>query len=175
MFRELSSVLGYIITVNMSAASPMLHRAPNPATLTCEVALTGAFNDELAMEMTWSKDGVTLPGVPHHHTPDEAPTRQPNATVHFESALTLRSLKPSDNGTYICSAFVVSRTERHPLSSPVAASLDIQVLGEWEDCRHQNIPCVAMATPLLMKWLWLMRGVKVNIYRIQPPRQGTKM
>lgn len=118
------------MTIDISA-TPVLHHTPNPATMTCDVTLTGALSDRLAMEISWSKDGVVLPGVPHHHTPNEAPTHSADTTtVHFESALTMSALKPSDNGTYTCSAFVVSRTKKQPLSNPVVASMDMHVLGK---------------------------------------------
>ena len=121
------------MTVNISSSPPVLHHTPNPATLICRATLTRTHSNGLAVEMMWSKGGHVLREStlqPLEYAPEE----HPNATgvVSFESTLTMHRLKPSDNGTYTCSAHVVGSSSRQYLSSPVTASMDMHVLGKWE-------------------------------------------
>lgn len=124
---------GYSMTVEISSRPP--HQTPNPAALTCQAAMAGPHSDGLSMQMMWSKDGVFLQSTPQHAISEptlERETLYPNTTqvMLFESTLTMRALKPSDNGTYSCSAVVVSSSTGQLLSSPVTSSVDMHLSGE---------------------------------------------
>lgn len=127
LFMSLLFPTGYSMTVEIYTSSP--HQIPNPATISCQAAMAGSLSDGLSMQITWSKDDVMLPSTLQHATTLERET-QPNVTLVFESTLTMRALKPSDNGTYICSAVVVRSSTMQPLSSPVASSVDMHISGK---------------------------------------------
>lgn len=127
---------GYNLTIEVSAAPPVFHRTPNPVTLTCRAAVNGTLGSGISMEIRWSKEDVPLTGTPQDVASEATLEHEtsPNATQvqYFKSMLTMPVLKPSNNGTYTCTAMVVKSSTRLPLSAPVSSSMDMHVVGECD-------------------------------------------
>lgn len=127
---------GYNITVEIAASpSSQLHVTHSPVTLTCRAFPDTTLQPDQTLHLTWTRDGRILFNTTHLTISDATPINDTKGLLgsgvpHFESALTIRSMEPSDNGTYTCSAAVVSSSTGQPLSSPVHTPVTIGVVGK---------------------------------------------
>lgn len=129
-------VSDYNITVHASLpVGP--HLTHSPATITCRAVLDGVMEDGLTMHMTWSKEDRLIADADCHHevVPRPLAPEVGNADeghMEFVSNMTMRELKPHDNGTYGCSAALVSYSTGQRVSMEVNSSTLMSIVGEFD-------------------------------------------
>ena len=85
--------------------------------------------------MAWTKDeAITLQNSTYHTITERSFTLYDASSgrdiVHYESTLVINSVKPSDSGTYTCSATVVLDSTERALTGPYKSRVNMTAVGK---------------------------------------------